>query len=243
MNRPADTPVRVWDPVVRIGHWTIVIAFFVAYFTEEDLLIWHVWAGYVLGGVVVFRILWGFVGTEHARFRDFVYAPARVLSYLRDLVRLRAARYLGHSPAGGAMVLLLLLGLTITVGSGLILYAVDENAGPLAGLVAVEPDGDERAGSVTGNDTSAGGTQKTEPGVRRSSARKSVKKEAEEFWEELHELAANITLALVFLHVGGVILASIAHRENLVRAMLTGRKRKGPAAELRAFSGQTSRDI
>lgn len=186
MNDTKET-LRVWDPVVRIGHWALVIAFFTAYFTEDDFLAQHVWAGYVVTAVVAVRIVWGFVGTGHARFGDFLYSPAAVLRYLTGLFRFRADRYVGHSPAGGAMVFVLLLALIVTAVSGLVLYAIEDNAGPLAGMVA--------AGA------------------------------SEDFWEELHEFFANFTLVLVVLHVLGVILASRVHRENLVRAMFTGRKR------------------
>ena len=108
--------VKVWDAFVRLAHWTIVGGFFVAYVTEDELLPAHVWAGYVVGAIVVARILWGVVGPARARFSDFVYAPRVVVTYLIDLLRFRAPRFLGHSPAGGAMVVLLLLGLAGTVG-------------------------------------------------------------------------------------------------------------------------------
>jgi len=154
----------------------------------------HVWAGYALGAIVAARIAWGFVGTPHARFGDFLYRPGVVLGYFGNLLRGKARRYLGHSPAGGAMVIVLLLALAAIVGSGLMVYAYDQHAGPLAGLT-------------------------TGPAASDSFEAR------EEFWEEAHEICVNVTLLLVLLHVAGVLLASFAHKENLVSAMLTGRKR------------------
>lgn len=130
-----DSMVKVWDPVVRIFHWTLVTTFFIDYVTEEDLLTIHVWAGYVLLIVLGIRIIWGFVGTQHARFSDFVTSPSVAFQYLKDTVYLRAERYIGHNPIGGLMVVILLISVTITGVSGLLLYGVgEEHAGPLAGL-------------------------------------------------------------------------------------------------------------
>lgn len=126
----SDDWVRVWDPLVRIGHWTLVATFFTAYLVEDDFLTVHVWAGYVLAGVMGFRLLWGLIGTRHARFTDFVRGPRAVLGYFRDALAQRGRRQLGHNPAGGAMVLALLVCLTVTAVSGLGLYAVEEGAGP-----------------------------------------------------------------------------------------------------------------
>jgi cytochrome b len=183
----APREVYVWDPFVRLFHWTLVIAFTVAYvLTDEDVLKIHVWSGYVVGALVVARVIWGFVGPEHARFTDFVYAPGASLRYVRDLILFKAKRHLGHSPGGGAMVVTLLVFLAATVITGLVVYGGDQQAGPLAGMFT---------------------------------------KEFGESFEGVHELIANITLALVLAHISAVILASFVFRENLPRAMFTGYKR------------------
>jgi cytochrome b len=132
-----SSQVYVWDPFIRVFHWTLVICFTVAYLTEDFLTV-HVWAGYIIGGLILARIVWGFVGPTHARFSDFVYAPSTTLRYMRDLILLRAPRQLGHSPGGGAMVIALIVLLAATVGTGLIVYGGDQQAGPLAGLVSKE---------------------------------------------------------------------------------------------------------
>ncbi|MGD8591720.1 MAG: cytochrome b, partial [Gammaproteobacteria bacterium] len=89
-----DTKIKVWDPVVRIFHWTLVTTFFIDYFTEEELLTVHVWAGYILLIILGIRIIWGFMGTQHARFSDFVTSPSVAFQYLKDTVYLRAERYI-----------------------------------------------------------------------------------------------------------------------------------------------------
>lgn len=184
------TQLRVWDPLVRIFHWSLAGGFAIAFVTEDDLLGPHVWAGYLVLALVAFRLVWGFVGPRTARWTDFVKAPGETLAYLRDIARFRAKRHLGHNPAGGAMVVALLLALTATGLSGLALYGAQELSGPLAAFMQYLPAA----------------------------------------WahplEEIHEVLANLTLVLVVLHVAGVVLASLQHRENLVRSMITGYKRR-----------------
>lgn len=124
--------IKVWDPLVRIFHWVLVGAFLIAYLTEDDWMQLHALAGYVVSGLLVFRLLWGFIGTRHARFADFIFSPRVVLTYLKETFTLKARRYVGHNPAGGAMIVLLLVTLAATSLSGLALYAVGESAGPLA---------------------------------------------------------------------------------------------------------------
>jgi cytochrome b len=126
--------IKVWDIFVRVFHWSLAAAFFVAYVTEEELLSLHVVAGYAVAGLIALRLLWGFVGTRHARFSDFVYRPAEVKAFVKDTVQLRAKRYLGHNPAGGAMILMMLASLLLTSFTGMALYGIEESAGPLAML-------------------------------------------------------------------------------------------------------------
>jgi len=130
---PTAGTVRVWDPLVRIGHWTLVTAFALAYLIEHPLDL-HVLAGYVVAAVIALRIAWGFVGTRYARFTQFVRSPVVAWRYLVALREGGAQRFLGHNPAGGLMVVALLLGLAATTVSGLLLYGVAEHAGPLAGF-------------------------------------------------------------------------------------------------------------
>jgi cytochrome b len=207
--------VNVWDPLVRIGHWTLVIAFFTAYFTEDDFMTQHVWAGYVVGAVVMIRIIWGLIGSRHARFSAFIYSPAKVISYIKNLIARKPQHYVGHNPAGGIMVIALLLSLSVTVFTGLKLYAVEENAGPLA--INVQPTNR----LITSANASEDDDEENKGGMKQKHA---VNEADEELWEELHETFVNITLLLVFLHIGGVIASSIIDKEKLVKAMITGKK-------------------
>jgi cytochrome b len=110
----AAAQVRVWDPLVRVFHWTLVAAFGIAFLVEDELLGLHVWAGYVALTLIGVRVLWGLIGTRHARFSDFVLGPRAVIAYIKDALLFKAPRYLGHNPAGGAMVIALLLSVAAT---------------------------------------------------------------------------------------------------------------------------------
>lgn len=167
--------VKVWDPFIRVFHWSLATLFLVAYATGDEIEGLHIAAGYIVAALIALRLVWGFVGPQHARFSSFLRPPRDILAYLRDIALLRAPRYLGHNPAGGAMVVALLVMLGGTCVTG---YAMTTDT----------------------------------------------------FWgakwiEEVHETCANLTLGLAMVHVLGVIVASFEHNENLVKSMITGRKR------------------
>ena len=207
-----QTRVVVWDPLVRSGHWALAAAFAIAYVTAEeeagtpDAL--HVWSGYAVGGIVVLRVLWGFVGPRHARFSDFVCGPSSALRYLADSIFGRAKRYLGHSPAGGTMIIALLACLAGTVATGILAYG-EHGKGPLAAGGAIV----SRAAYAEDNT------------AEHNTVQKGPAEGTKSMVGDLHGALANITLGLVVLHILGVGLASFIHRENLIAAMINGRKR------------------
>lgn len=244
MNTSTPT-VKVWDPFVRIGHWTLVIAFFTAYLTEDEFMTQHIWAGYVVAGVVLFRIFWGLVGSEHARFKDFIYSPSTIFAYLKSLVQRNPKHYLGHNPAGGIMVIALLASLCVTVYSGLALYAVEENAGPFATIYGANAhqvtadsnaklsiisnaaaDEDESKKDEAKEAEENNTTEKSAENGLSSNTEKNetVNEQDEEFWEGLHEFFANFTLFLVAVHICGVLISSHLEKTNLIKSMFTGRK-------------------
>jgi cytochrome b len=102
------TTVKVWDPVVRLFHWGLVASLALAWLTAEDVKSLHLLAGYAAASLIAVRLVWGLIGTRYVRFTQFVKAPMTVVTYLRDVLSGREARYLGHNPAGGIMILALL---------------------------------------------------------------------------------------------------------------------------------------
>ena len=175
--RAATEPVRmvpVWDRFVRVFHWSLVGLIAAAWLTE-DLKRVHHWIGYTVLALVAARLVWGVIGSPHARVAHFVAGPARISAYLRDLLHGTERRYMGHNPAGGAMIVALLTAILVTCVSGWLMLT------------------DLFWGSET--------------------------------MENIHEVAATVILVLVAGHVAGVVWESLRHRENLVRAMITGRKR------------------
>ena len=127
--------ISVWDPLVRLFHWVLVGAFVLAWVTEDEWMTLHSYAGYTIAGLLLFRLLWGFFGPRYARFTDFVKSPSTVIGYLNDLKSLRAKRYIGHNPAGGAMIVVLLLSLLAACFTGMLAYG-SVGSGPLVGWFA-----------------------------------------------------------------------------------------------------------
>ena len=206
----------VWDPLVRFFHWGLVLSFIIAYLTGEEESLAHVYAGYTILGLILVRLIWGFVGPHHARFSDFVRSPLAVMKYLKNLIAGNAENYIGHNPAAGWMVIALLVSLTLTGVSGLKLYGL-EGHGPLANQVTI---GIATARADEHNEAH----ERHEDGEAEEENGDEHDEDGEDFWEEIHEVLANITVFLVLLHIAGVVLSSFYHRQNLVKSMITGYK-------------------
>ena len=210
--------VYVWDKFVRVFHWTLLILFITSYVTGEQEHWLHSYSGYVIFTLVSFRVVWGLVGSQYARFANFIYSPSTVLAYLKSMIKGSPKRYLGHNPAGGAMVIALLLALFMTTLSGMKLYAIEEGKGPFSldygtSLVSkVHADSDDYA-------------YKHEEFEKEEYHEDENHEEAEEFWEDVHEAAINLMLFLIVLHVLGVLISSAQHKELLIKSMFNGFKK------------------
>lgn len=189
VERPTSQTV-IWDPLVRIFHWSLVIAFAVSFglgkFGPSDMSL-HFIAGYVMAGLLVFRWVWGLIGPRTARFTSFVRGPSAILKYARHLGDRRPSGTVGHNPLGGAFVIALLVLLSVQVVSGLLADPEDYlNVGPLAGYVSTDI------------------------------SRKAL---------TLHHIVMPMLLVLVVVHISAIVFYKIWKHEDLVRPMITGRRK------------------
>jgi cytochrome b len=189
--------VRVWDLPTRVFHWLLALSVLAAYVTGGErgtFFVIHVGAGHLILLLLLFRLFWGFIGSPHSRFADFVFSWRSIGSYVKDLARFRHRHFVGHNPLGGLMVLAMLMLLLATVGTGLSGAAArGYQAGSL--LIAAMGRGSRALG-------------------------------------ELHETLGNLVIILAGIHVAAVFGHWLLARENLVRAMITGRKRIPPGTRV-----------
>ena len=198
--------VKAWDLPTRLFHWTLVALIAMAYVSRrwgDAGLVWHTWNGYAVLVLIVWRILWGIVGSSTARFKSFFYWPWQALQYGMDFLLRKPRHFLGHNPLGGSVVFVL-LGLVGLMGF-LGLFSYDDHdslaGGPLSGRVSE---------AVWGAAT---------------------------HW---HLRLFDVLLWVIGLHVAANLLYLVWKRENLVRAMITGRKPRAAFedhAEVRTVGG------
>lgn len=180
-------PMRVWDLPTRLFHWAIVILVFTSWLTEElDRLEWHKWSGYTILTLLIFRLVWGFVGSETSRFRAFLQSPIEAFRHLSHLHRREPDREIGHNAAGGWMVLVLLGLLLAQAITGL--FGNDDIMfeGPLFHLVS---------------------------------------KTTSDWLVHIHSLIFTAIEIAIVAHVLAVIAYAVLKGHDLVRPMITGKKR------------------
>ncbi len=198
-------PVTLWDPIVRLTHWSIaVVVLLNAVLTEGGSAI-HVWAGWAGLGVLLLRLIWGLLGPSEARFSAFPPNPVAAVSHLSALLTGRVREHPSHNPAGALMAYALWATLAVLMATGLVITG---------GKTPMQMD-DIRA-SVAEGDWSVL-VEEDESGEKDEGGN--------EVAEEVHEVAGNLILFLVLLHVAGVVVESRALRRNLVRPMLFGSRK------------------
>jgi cytochrome b len=176
---------KLWDAPVRIVHWLLVVLILVSWLSAGENMVVHRWSGYSVLGLLVFRIYWGFFGSDSARFAGFLKGPKSVLGYARTLGSRAAVTHAGHNPLGGLSVAAILVLLVAQVSLGLFAVDVDGlESGPLSYLVEFD----------TGR-----------------------------LAAEIHELVFRLLQALIVLHVVAVVFYLVYKRQNLIKAMITGR--------------------
>lgn len=217
-----EQSVKVWDPLLRIFHWSLVLLFIISYATGEEESAIHAWSGYGIVALLIFRFIWGVVGPKYARFTNFVYSPAEIMAYSRDLLVGNAKRYIGHNPLGGLMVVALLLSLSMTTFTGMMLYGAEEGKGPLAGVMQAELSVPQLIATAQADDDEYE-SYEYEHGM--GSMARHEDEEEHELLEEVHEFFANFTVFLIVIHIMGVMFESFVHRESLVSAMFSGYKK------------------
>ncbi len=180
-------PVKVWDVPVRLFHWAIVLLVaFSWYSMHESWMDLHFLSGYTLLTLLLFRLVWGFVGSDTARFGRFLASPLAALHHLAHIARREPDRQIGHNAAGGWMVIVLLALLLVQTVTGLFSNDDIMTDGPLVHLVG---------------------------------------KSWSDWFTYIHAINFKLIEAAVVLHVAVVLAYAALKRQDLIRPMLTGRKR------------------
>ncbi len=186
--------IYVWNYFIRIFHWLLFALCVVMYFTSKygDITL-HTAFGYILTILLIIRIIYGFLSSnKYAKFKNFILSPKYIFQYLAIIAtnNIKKHRYTGHNPAGGAMIVLLITTLIISIITGIITLAVIEFERPLAVLLL------------------------------------NMSNVCSYLFRDFHRLIFDILLILIILHIAGVLIASWQRQENLIKAMITGKKNK-----------------
>lgn len=209
-DEPVRKPVRPprrWDPVVKITHWSIVIAILANALVTEEGSGAHIWVGYALAAILALRLLWGLIGPTEARFSAFPPSPRRALSHLRDIRVGKKEVHRSHNPLGALMVYAIWSMLGVIIASGISM------AGPPSTAFL---DRAERSGEVTPKVVVERRDHDAEEAVEGAGSEESG-------WQKVHETSVNLLYILIALHIAGVVFETRRSGREILLAMLPGR--------------------
>ncbi|AMK17258.1 MULTISPECIES: cytochrome b/b6 domain-containing protein [Sphingobium] len=221
MTSETSRPHR-WDPVVKLTHWSIVLAVLAnAIVTEEGSSV-HIWVGYALAAILALRLLWGLIGPGEARFTAFPFSPSRALAHIREIRGGRKSEHPSHNPLGALMVYAIWSCLLVIIVTGI----------AMAGLPGTSERHGEAGAASESYSKSIDVREATEQDDRDEGAdlrsggeRKEGGEEGEEGpLAEIHETAANLLYVLILLHIAGVIFETRRRGRQVVLAMLPGHR-------------------
>ena len=204
-----DQPeTRRWDPLVKITHWGIAaVVLWNALIVGEGSAA-HIYAGYVLAGLLALRLLWGVIGTRAARFSAFPPSPARALAHIRAIRAGEHEHHVSHNPLGALMAYAIWATVSVIVASGIAMAGAPPaiEPGTTAAQLMFSEEGEHEGEEHEGKD---GGVESEGAG---------------EVFEEVHEVAVNLLYLLILLHIGGVAFETARSGRRTVLAMLPGGK-------------------
>lgn len=203
MTAPATK--RNWDPVVKLTHWTIVLAILANALLTEEGSAAHIWVGYALAAILALRLLWGVIGPAEARFTAFPLNPARALRHVGEIRRGEKVEHASHNPLGALMVYAIWSCLGVIIATGISMTGL-----PLQG-------GSHQEGRPT---ASAEYSEEREGAEEAKAAPERSENREEGRIEELHEITVNLLYLLIVLHIAGVVFETRRNGRQVVLAML-----------------------
>jgi cytochrome b len=195
---PKRIYLKVWDPIVRIGHWAMVLCFASLYFPSDKFPL-HTYAAYIIMAYMIFRIVWGFIGPRSVRFTTFLKGPSETIRYGRDSLVGQTRHTISHNPLGGWMILWLIISMLLTGALGVMVYSAGQELGPLGNSVPAAWEGEIFLLSVFQYSVPVG-------------------------LKDLHHWSGNLAASLVTLHVIGNLWTTALHRSQPIVGMITGVK-------------------
>jgi cytochrome b len=215
-----NRPRRRWDPVVKLTHWSIVLAVLANAVVTEEGSNAHIWVGYALAAILGLRLLWGLIGPAEARFSAFLPSPARALAHISEIREGRRSDHASHNPLGALMVYAIWSCLLVIIATGMAMAGLpgakdrDHETGPAAARYSLSID--DRATELKDNEgsESPSGDGREEQG----------EEQEEGLVVEVHEMAANLLYVLILLHIAGVIFETRRSGRQVILAMLPGRR-------------------